>query len=326
MYYFVSIFSEFSSLRKLGITDPTSYLKDVLSPEEAESIVVLSSCAMSGQQWSEIVDSAEDSLLKRGWVDVGSQIPSEISSEENTESACFLLQKSHKEWISCQEAFLYRDSLLTDVKKTFQERIVEKAQSAAPEVMKMMKAEKKENVGAGEEAKGKKRGGKKGGGGKRRGGKEEEEETPVGDSGKIEFMSEDEIADELARSEEFGECPEPILKEVAERIRPDLNSAYRAKVESVYLSSQADAASLLKKSHGEFQEQMKAVYQHICMFESGADIFDGTKLRGRKKYYSLGRDGMERNVLSQRSISAGGGGGVSSPPNKDHIPSEPRFF
>ena len=92
-------------------------------------------------------------------------------------------------------------------------------------------------------------------------------------------MSEEHLIEKLSKSEAYFKCPREILAEIAEKIRPTLNTEYMKKLESVILSSQADVASQLKKSHGEFQEQIRGLYQNICIFESGTEIFDGMSNR-----------------------------------------------
>lgn len=55
-----------------------------------------------------------------------------------------------------------------------------------------------------------------------------------------------------------------------------LNLKYRSQVESVYLTTES---ANLKKSHGEFGDKFRLLFQNICLFDAGTLIFNGTTIQ-----------------------------------------------
>ena len=57
-------------------------------------------------------------------------------------------------------------------------------------------------------------------------------------------------------------------------------------VESVFLSARQDASQQQKKSHADFNEHFRNLFNNICLFDQGADIFDGEHTLQQDMYIS----------------------------------------
>lgn len=54
-----------------------------------------------------------------------------------------------------------------------------------------------------------------------------------------------------------------------------LNAKFREKLESIFLSTEGTSKENRKKSHAEFQEQMKVLYNNIYLMDLGTAEFEG---------------------------------------------------
>lgn len=269
------LFIDLTTLKKLGISDATAYLKDVLGKEKYSGLVFLSTVALGGDSWSEAVEAVTGAVERDGWADIAAHLPSAASDAQDVRLAAERMAKSSVDWQLCSDAYIFTNVLLANCTNALEPVLNEKARAEAPNVAKVLKEmqNKKEEVAAPPKKTAKKGGGKKG-----KKGKDDDDwsESAAGAAPQtaFEFMSETEMVAALREQPRLTDLPDELLVEVADNIRPQLNGKYRERLESVFLSSQQDSSQLQKRSHGDFQEQLRTLFNNICLFDAGASIFD----------------------------------------------------
>uniref|UniRef100_A0A914XKY3 E3 UFM1-protein ligase 1 homolog n=2 Tax=Plectus sambesii TaxID=2011161 RepID=A0A914XKY3_9BILA len=275
-YFQQNGYLELTTLKKLGISDSTAYLKELLGKEKYGGLVFLSTVALGADSWTESVDAVTAAIERDGWADISAHLPPAASDPNDSRLAAERMSKLSADWQLCSDAYIFTNVLVTQCAKALEPTLNEKAREEAPNVAKVLKEmqNKKDEVVAAP-----KKAAKKGGGGKK--GKKTKDdddwaETPAGggQTAVFEFMSETEMVAALQEQSRFGQVPEELLQEVVDRIRPQLNTKYRERLESVFLSSQQDSSQQQKRSHADFQEQLRVLYNNICLFDAGASVFD----------------------------------------------------
>jgi hypothetical protein len=268
-----------TTLKKLGISDVSAYLKELLSKEKHAGLVFLSTVALGADCWSEMIEAVSAAVEREGWADIASHLPPAASDAQDVRIAAERVSKLKTDWLLCMDAFVYTNVLMTQSMKLLEPTLNDKVREEAPnfaKVLKEMQTKKEEAAVA------PKKNAKKGGGGGKKGKKTKDDDdwgesaTAAAPTTAFEFMPEAEIVSTLREQQRLGEVPDDLLLEIADCIRPQLNAKYRERLESVFLSSQQDSSQQQKRSHSDFQEQLRSVFNNICLFDTGASIFDGT--------------------------------------------------
>ncbi|XP_052238485.1 E3 UFM1-protein ligase 1 homolog [Dreissena polymorpha] len=94
---------------------------------------------------------------------------------------------------------------------------------------------------------------------------------PKSRSQEIEFMTLEEIEGVLRKEESLKECPEELVAEIAQQLLRPLTKQYQEVAHSVFLQSTGTAASR-KKTHGQLQDRLTALWTNARLFEKGLKL------------------------------------------------------
>ncbi|KAF3702498.1 E3 UFM1-protein ligase 1 [Channa argus] len=297
---------EFDALVRLGIPDPSSYIKKRF---RSNKLLFLRAACVGQALVDQVEASVEEAVNSATWTDIQPILPSCLSVEDtgmiinqairntNVQSSARVLggtvvvsekfisnclslfdegmqQKAQKE-VKNNPVFLITEddlkhaSMLTD--------------SSAPSKKEKREAERRKKATEGS-------GNVKGGGAgnareirfrktKKKSRKDEDSDEESGPSQQnrskqteARFMAEEEIVAIL--EERVSDCPEEILYELAEHLVRPLNKAYQEVLRTVFLSSTSSPSGANKKQNmKDLQEEITNLYNNIRLFEKGSKFF-----------------------------------------------------
>ncbi|KAK2890509.1 E3 UFM1-protein ligase 1 [Channa argus] len=297
---------EFDALVRLGIPDPSSYIKKRF---KSNKLLFLRAACVGQALVDQVEASVEEAVNSATWTDIQPILPSCLSVEDtgmiinqairntNVQSSARVLggtvvvsekfisnclslfdegmqQKAQKE-VKNNPVFLITEddlkhaSMLTD--------------SSAPSKKEKREAERRKKATEGS-------GNVKGGGAgnareirfrktKKKSRKDEDSDEESGPSQQnrskqteARFMAEEEIVAIL--EERVSDCPEEILYELAEHLVRPLNKAYQEVLRTVFLSSTSSPSGANKKQNmKDLQEEITNLYNNIRLFEKGSKFF-----------------------------------------------------
>ncbi|XP_041814503.1 E3 UFM1-protein ligase 1 [Chelmon rostratus] len=297
---------EFDALVRLGIPDPSSYIKKRF---KSNKLLFLRAACVSQALVDQVEASVEEAVNSDTWTDLQPILPSCLSMEDvgmlisqamrntNVQSSARVLGGtvvvSEKFISNCLSVFdeAMQQKAQKEVKNNPVFLISEddlKQASTLTESSALSKKEKREAERRKKAAEGS--GSVKAGGGgnareirirktKKKGRKDEDSDEEIGPSqqnrGKQTaalFMAQEEIVAVL--EERVSDCPEEILSELAEHLVRPLSKAYQEVLRAVFMSSTSSPSGAnKKKSMKDLQEEITNLYNNIRLFEKGTKFF-----------------------------------------------------
>ncbi|XP_027896336.1 E3 UFM1-protein ligase 1 isoform X3 [Xiphophorus couchianus] len=305
---------EFDALLRLGIPDPSSYIKKRF---RSSKLLFLRATCVGQALVDQVEASVEEAVNSATWTDLQvSVLPSCLSMEDmgmlinqalrnsNVQSQARVLGGTvvvSEKFIGICQA-LFEDAMQQKAQKEVKNSpvflITEedlKQASALAESVALSKKERKDAERRKKAAEGS--GSAKAGGGgnareirirktKKKGRRDEDSDEETGASqqsrnrpAEAPFMAQEEIAAIL--EDRLNDCPEDILSELAELLVRPLTKAYQEVLRTVFMSSNSSpSAACKKKSMKDLQEEISNLYNNIRMFERGTKLFsDETQIQ-----------------------------------------------
>ncbi|XP_023270886.1 E3 UFM1-protein ligase 1 [Seriola lalandi dorsalis] len=297
---------EFDALVRLGIPDPSSYIKKRF---KSNKLLFLRAACVGQALVDQVEASVEEAVKSATWTDIQPILPSCLSMEDvgmlinqamrNTDvqssarvlggtvvvsekfiSNCLSLfdeamqQKAQKE-VKNNPVFLITEDDLKQASMLTESSALSKKEKREAE------RRKKATEGSGSV--------KAGGGGnareirirktKKKGRRDEDSDEETGPSQQnrskqteAPFMAQEEIVAVL--EERVSDCPEEILSELAEHLVRPLTKAYQEVLRTVFMSSSSSPSGAnRKKSMKDLQEEITNLYNNIRLFEKGTKFF-----------------------------------------------------
>uniref|UniRef100_A0A3P8RQ89 E3 UFM1-protein ligase 1 n=1 Tax=Amphiprion percula TaxID=161767 RepID=A0A3P8RQ89_AMPPE len=293
---------EFDALVRLGIPDPSSYIKKRF---KSNKLLFLRAACVGQTLVDQVEASVEEAVNSSTWTDLQPILPSCLSMEDmgmlisqamrntNVQSSARVLGGtvvvSEKFISNCLCLFdeAMQQKAQKEVKNNPVFLITEedlKQASILTESSALSKKEKREAERRKKAAEGS--GSVKAGGGgnareirirktKKKGRKDEDSDEETGPSHKqteASFMAQEEIVAVL--EERVSDCPEEILSELADHLVRPLNKTYQEVLRTVFMSSTSSPSGAnKKKSMKDLQEEITNLYNNIRLFEKGTKFF-----------------------------------------------------
>ncbi|XP_038155217.1 E3 UFM1-protein ligase 1 [Cyprinodon tularosa] len=297
---------EFDALLRLGIPDPSSYIKKRF---KGNKLLFLRAACVGQALVDQVEASVEEAVNSATWTDLQSLLPSCLSTEDvgmlinqamrnaNVQSQARVLGGtvvvSEKFITNCQA--LFEDAMQKKAQKEVKSNpvflITEEdlkqasvmTESSAPSKKEKREAERRKKAAEGSGSI------KAGGGGnareirirktkkKTRRDEDSDEESGASQQNRSKqseapFMAQEEIAAVI--EERVTDCPEEILSELAEQLVRPLTKAYQEVLRSVFQSSSSSPSGAgKKKSMKDLQEEITNLYNNIRLFEKGTKLF-----------------------------------------------------
>lgn len=298
---------EFDALVRLGIPDPTSYIKKRF---KANKLLFLRAACVGQALVDQVEASVEEAVNSATWTDIQPILPSCLSMEDigmlisqamrntNVQSSARVLgdtvvvsekfisncvslfdeamqQKAQKE-VKNNPVFLITED---DVKQA--SMLTAESSGTSRKEKREAERRKKATEGSGSV--------KSGGGGnareirirktKKKGRKDEDSDEETGPSQQnrskqtaAPFMAPEDIVAVL--EERVNDCPEEILSELADHLVRPLAKAYQEVLRTVFMSSTNSPSRANKKqSMKDVQEEITNLYNNIRLFEKGTKFF-----------------------------------------------------
>ncbi|MED6236034.1 E3 UFM1-protein ligase 1 [Ataeniobius toweri] len=296
---------EFDALLRLGIPDPSSYIKKRF---KSNKLLFLRAACVGQALVDQVEASVEEAVNSATWTDLQSVLPSCLSMEDigmlinqamrnaNVQSHARVLGGtvvvSEKFISNCQSLFeeAMQQKAQKEVKNNPVFLITEEdlkqafilTESSAPSKREKREAERRKKATEGS-------GSSKSGGGnareirirktKKKGRRDEDSDEETGSSqqnrskqSEAPFMAQEEIAAVI--EERVSDCPEEILSELAEQLVRPLTKAYQEVLRTVFMSSGSSSSGAnKKKSMKDLQEEITNLYNNIRLFEKGTKMF-----------------------------------------------------
>ncbi|XP_031141526.2 E3 UFM1-protein ligase 1 [Sander lucioperca] len=297
---------EFDALVRLGIPDPSSYIKKRF---KSNKLLFLRAACVGQALVDQVEASVEEAVNSATWTDIQPILPSCLSMEDigmlisqamrntNVQSSARVLGDtvvvSEKFLSNCLS--LFDDAMQQKAQKEVKNNpvflITEDDLKQASMLTESSATSKKEKREAERRKKATEGSGsvKSGGGGnareirirktKKKGRKDEDSDEETGPSQQnrskqtaAPFMAQEEIVAVL--EERVSDCPEEILSELAEHLVRPLNNAYQEVLRTVFMSSTSSPSRAnKKKSMKDLQEEISSLYNNIRLFEKGCKFF-----------------------------------------------------
>ncbi|KAK2856657.1 hypothetical protein Q5P01_005392 [Channa striata] len=297
---------EFDALIRLGIPDPTSYIKKRF---KSNKLLFLRAACVGQALVDQVEASVEEAVSSATWTDIQPILPSCLSVEDtgmlinqamrntNVQSSARVLGGtvvvSEKFISNCLS--LFGDAMQQKAQKEVKNNpvflITEDDLKQASMLAESSASSKKEKREAERRKKATEGSGsvKASGCGnareirirktKKKGRKDEDSDEEIGPSQQnrskqteAQFMAQEEIVSVL--EERVSDCPEEILSELAEHLVRPLNKAYQEVLRTVFLSSTSSPSGAnKKKSMKDLQEEITNLYNNIRLFEKGSKFF-----------------------------------------------------
>uniref|UniRef100_A0A3B4U3J9 E3 UFM1-protein ligase 1 n=1 Tax=Seriola dumerili TaxID=41447 RepID=A0A3B4U3J9_SERDU len=291
---------EFDALVRLGIPDPSSYIKKRF---KSNKLLFLRAACVGQALVDQVEASVEEAVKSATWTDIQPILPSCLSMEDvgmlinqamrNTDvqsSARVLggtVVVSEKFISNCLSLFdeAMQQKAQKEVKNNPVFLITEDDLKQASMLTESSALSKKEKREAERRKKATEGSVKAGGGGnareirirktKKKGRRDEDSDEETGPSHKqteAPFMAQEEIVAVL--EERVSDCPEEILSELAEHLVRPLTKAYQEVLRTVFMSSSSSPSGAnRKKSMKDLQEEITNLYNNIRLFEKGTKFF-----------------------------------------------------
>ncbi|XP_051265853.1 E3 UFM1-protein ligase 1 [Dicentrarchus labrax] len=297
---------EFDALVRLGIPDPSSYIKKRF---KSNKLLFLRAACVGQALVDQVEASVEEAVNSDTWTDIQPILPSCLSMEDvgilinqamrntNVQSSARVLGGtvvvSEKFISNCLSVFdeAMQQKAQKEVKNNPVFLISEDDMKQASMLTESLAPSKKEKREAERRKKASEGSGsvKSGGGGnareirirktKKKGRKDEDSDEDTGPSQQNRskqtealFMAQKEIAAVL--EERVTDCPEEILSELAEHLLRPLSKAYQEVLRTVFMSSTSSPSGAnKKKSMKDLQEEITNLYNNIRLFEKGTKFF-----------------------------------------------------
>lgn len=297
---------EFDALVRLGIPDPSSYIKKRF---KSNKLLFLRAACVGQTLVDQVEASVEEAVNSSTWTDLQPILPTCLSMEDigmlinqamrntNVQSSARVLggtvvvsekfisnclslfdeamqQKAQKE-VKNNPVFLITEE---DLK---QASILTESSALSKKEKREAERRKKATEGSGSV--------KAGGGGnareirirktKKKGRKDEDSDEETGPSQQnrskqteAPFMAQEEIVAVL--EERVSDCPEEILSELADHLVRPLTKTYQEVLRTVFMSSTSSPSGAnKKKSMKDLQEEITNLYNNIRLFEKGTKFF-----------------------------------------------------
>lgn len=297
---------EFDALVRLGIPDPSSYIK---KRYKSNKLLFLRAACVGQALVDQVEASVEEAVTSAAWTDIQPILPSSLTTEDvgmlinhamrsaNVQSSARVLGGtvvvSEKFISSCLS--LFDDAMQQKAQKEVKNNpvflITEEdlkqasmlTESSAPSKKDRREAERRKKATEGSGSV------KAGGGGnareirirktKKKGRKDEDSDEETGSSQQnrskqteAPFMAQEEIAAVL--EQRVTDCPEEILSELAEHLVRPLTKSYQDVLRTVFMSSSSSPSGVnKKKSMKDLQEEITNLYNNIRLFEKSTKMF-----------------------------------------------------
>lgn len=296
---------EFDALIRLGIPDPTGYIKKRF---KSNKLLFLRAACVGQTLVDQVEASVEEAVSSATWTDVQPILPSCLSMED----VGILINQAMRN-TDVQSAarvlggtVVVSEKFISDCLSLFDEAMQQKAQkevknnpvlliteddvrqssvteSSAPSKKEKREAERRKKATEGSGSV------KSGGGGnareirirktKKKGRRDEDSDEENGPpqqnrsrQTEAPFMVPEEIVAVL--EQRVSDCPEEILSELAQALVRPLTKAYQEVMRSVFMSSTCSPAGAnKKKSMKDLQEEISNLYNNIRLFEKGSKLF-----------------------------------------------------
>ncbi|XP_059487447.1 E3 UFM1-protein ligase 1 homolog [Neocloeon triangulifer] len=327
-FYKQNGYLEYSSLNRLGISDPQGFIKRHFANEK---LLQLPSCAVGSLLFDQVEASIEDAVSTGSWIDLMPILPSVLSEQDAAQLVQDVLKKIKqvKAEVFCG-SMVVPGQLISNLTQALDPLIQAKAQEAVSSG-KFVQAEVEQRIQAmgrqkasiddeggrtsKQEERRKKATGGKGGGGtqgretktksikKKTYGKshadsdEDGDETPppiAKKTGLIELVSVKDIKKELSSQASLSDCPEELIAELSARLLPSVQQQANTVARKLSESVKATQVQSSRRTHGELQERLSNLLSSIRMFEKGIKFFqtDSETQKGLTKYMlkSLGSE------------------------------------
>ncbi|KAG7244195.1 hypothetical protein INR49_004268 [Caranx melampygus] len=297
---------EFDALVRLGIPDPTSYIKKRF---KSNKLLFLRAACVGQTLVDQVEASVEEAVKSDTWTDIQPILPSCLSMEDvgmliNQAMRNTAVQSSARVLggtVVVSEKFisnclsLFDEAMQQKAKKEVKNNpvflITEDDLKQASMLTESTTLSKKEKREADRKKKATEGSGsvKAGGGGnareirirktKKKGRRDEDSDEETGPSQQnrskqteAPFMAQEEIVAVLEKK--VSDCPEEILSELAEHIVRPLTKAYQEVLRTVFMSSSSSPSGAnRKKSMKDLQEEITNLYNNIRLFEKGTKFF-----------------------------------------------------
>ncbi|XP_034383789.1 E3 UFM1-protein ligase 1 [Cyclopterus lumpus] len=297
---------EFDALVRLGIPDPTSYIRKRF---KSNKLLFLRAACVGQALVDQVEASVEEAVSSATWTDIQPILPSCLSMEDvgmlinqamrntNVQSSARVLGEtvvvSEKFIGNCLSLFddVMQQKAQKEVKNNPVFLITEDDLRQASMLTESSANSKKEKRDAERKKKATEGSGsvKSGGGGnareirirktKKKGRKDEDSDEETGPSQQnrskqsaAPFMAQDDIVAVL--EERVSDCPEEMLSELAEHLVRPLAKAYQEVLRTVFMSStSAPSRANKKQSMKDLQEEITSLYNNIRLFDKGNKFF-----------------------------------------------------
>ncbi|XP_061176553.1 E3 UFM1-protein ligase 1-like [Saccostrea echinata] len=301
-FYKQNGYLEYDTLVRLGISDPKTFIKKRF---KSEPIIYLKRVCVGSGLMDQIESSMEEAVTTDGYSDVMPLLPSVFTEED-----CHLLLqecvKKQTDAIICCDTIVTSQKYISKWKEPFVSLVEEKAEKDArsnPHLFlttdkkgatsKSVISEEGSKEDRKDQRKKKQASSTKSGGGTQgrevkmkatkkkyhkgrgdQGGDSDEEEVSRPRQTEVQFMSVEEITEELRKQPELRDCPEDFITEIATQIHRPLNREYHQKAVNVLHSTAIQSSgSGKKKTHSDLQEKITGLWTNVLLFEKGAKCF-----------------------------------------------------
>ncbi|RXM29716.1 E3 UFM1-protein ligase 1 [Acipenser ruthenus] len=296
---------EFDALTRLGIPDPTSYIK---KRYKSSKLLFLRAACVGQSIVDQVEASVEEAVNSGTWTDVQSMLPSCLSLEDtgillnqvmrtsNIQSSARIFSDtivvSEKFISSCTSLFdpLMRGKAEKEIKSNPVFVISEDDLKQASVVVENAAFSKKDKRDERKKKASEGSGSVKGGGGgnareirirktKKKGRKDDDsdDETTTTTQSRskqqeVPFMTQGDIEEVLQKH--VQDCPEEMLSELAEHLIRPLTKMYQEVVRSVFMSSTSSSTGASRKQTvKDLQEEITNLFNNIRLFEKGTKLF-----------------------------------------------------
>ncbi|XP_033859220.3 E3 UFM1-protein ligase 1-like [Acipenser ruthenus] len=296
---------EFDALTRLGIPDPTSYIK---KRYKSSKLLFLRAACVGQSIVDQVEASVEEAVNSGTWTDVQSMLPSCLSLEDtaillnqvmrtsNIQSSARTFSDtivvSEKFISSCTSLFdpLMRGKAEKEIKSNPVFLITEDDLKQASVVVENAAFSKKDKRDERKKKASEGSGSVKGGGGgnareirirktKKKGRKDDDsdDETTTTTQNRskqqeVPFMTQGDIEEVLQKH--VQDCPEEMLSELAEHLIRPLTKMYQEVVRSVFMSSTSSSTGASRKQTvKDLQEEITNLFNNIRLFEKGSKLF-----------------------------------------------------
>uniref|UniRef100_A0A3Q0T887 E3 UFM1-protein ligase 1 n=1 Tax=Amphilophus citrinellus TaxID=61819 RepID=A0A3Q0T887_AMPCI len=293
---------EFDALVRLGIPDPSSYIKKRF---KSNKLLFLRAACVGQALVDQVEASVEEAVNSATWADLQPILPSCLSTED---TGILINQAMRNSNVQSSARILggtvvVSEKFISNCLSLFDEAMQQKAQkevknnpvfliteedlkqasilteSAAPSKKEKREAERRKKAAEGSGSV------KAGGGGnareirirktKKKGRRDEDSDEETGHSHRqteTPFMAQEVIVAVL--EERVNDCPEEVLSELAEHLVRPLTKAYQEVLRTVFMSSTSSPSGAnKKKSLKDLQEEITNLYNNIRLFEKGTKFF-----------------------------------------------------